>query len=330
MKIEGDPLSFPRVIIIGSVCLFGLIGVMALIKNKGGQGQLVEQSVLTQVVEEIPSYEPVQEEAVIKSARDQLTVRNSDDFPTANRINDLFSVDSINKLPIVETISYTSRVPWLKGKPAWIADYASYFSTSRHFIARSLNGKRDYNTQKVSFGSRFNVFRKDKDIEFHLLLDLSRCKLGFFYLDRDTNERVQVKSYSVGVGRLNEEGNPESLTPLGVYKLGEKVAIYDKGTMGYFEENKIEMIRVFGTRWLPFAHGCGLHGAPWIDDEKTGKLVENRASIGQYGSKGCIRLLHEDVEELFAIVITKPTYLHVVNDFNDAQLPGKESLMARY
>ena len=81
------------------------------------------------------------------------------------RLEDFF-LKGVDKFPIVETITYTSRVPWLKGRPAWIADYASFHQTSRHFIARSLNGKEDYETQKVSPGDTFNVIKKDKSIVF--------------------------------------------------------------------------------------------------------------------------------------------------------------------
>ena len=79
-----------------------------------------------------------------------------DDFPNIDRIFQLYSTGP-SRLPIVETITYSSSVPWLKGRPAWIADYATYFNTSRHFIARSLNGRADYFSQKVSEGSKFNA-----------------------------------------------------------------------------------------------------------------------------------------------------------------------------
>ena len=78
-------------------------------------------------------------------ARHDNTIK--DTFPEADRMAQLFRTKG-EKLPIVETVSYTSRVDWLKGRPAWIADYAAHFATSRHFIARSLNGKADYLRKK--------------------------------------------------------------------------------------------------------------------------------------------------------------------------------------
>jgi hypothetical protein len=264
---------------------------------------------------------------------DLKAVASSDDLPTADRIHQLFTFDS-SRLPIVETLSFTSRVPWLKGRPAWIADYASQYSTSRHFIARSLNRSIDYFTQKVSPGDRFNVFKKDKNIHFHLLIDISRCRLWFYYVDLDQNQRVLLKTYQVGVGRLDGKKPSGFLTPLGKYQLGEKIAIYKPGAMGFFQDKKIEMLQVFGTRWIPFekeiesctelAKGFGIHGAPWIFNEQNEQWTEDRSKIGQYDSDGCIRLNSEDMEELFAIIITKPTFVEIVKDFHHAKLPCLE------
>lgn len=254
-------------------------------------------------------------------------------FPSIDRIQQFFSTNGV-RFPVVETITYTSRVAWLKGRPAWIADYASYYNTSRHFIARSLNGKPDYLNQKVSSGSRFNVFKKEKNIHFYLLVDLSRAKMAFYYVDLDTKERMLVKTYSVGVGRMDSSKASGFTTPTGTFALGSKIAVYQPGTMGYFMDEKKEMIQVFGTRWIPFGQeiencsespkGYGIHGAPWIVHSKTKELVENKECIGKHETDGSIRLLQEDMEELFSIIITKPAYVVIVKDFNDAKLPGVE------
>jgi hypothetical protein len=138
----------------------------------------------------------------------------------------------------------------------------------------------------------------------------------------------------VGLGRKDSQKVSGYLTPVGKYLLGGKVAIYKPEVMGYFQDRKIEMIRVFGTRWIPFekeqencseiAKGYGLHGAPWTEDAKTGQLIEDRGQVGKYNSDGCIRLFQEDIEEIFSIVISKPTTVEIVKDFYEAQLPGKE------
>jgi len=267
-----------------------------------------------------------------KNVQPTKLIINQDDGEQADRIYQLFSLGP-NKLPIVETIAYSSRVPWLKGRPAWIADYAAHYKTSRHFIARGLNGKLDYATQKVAPGDRFNVLRNDLNYNFYLLVDLSRCKMWFYYIDLDSNERVLLKTYKVGVGRFDDYSESGTLTPLGRYTFGEKIAIYKPGVMGFFQGGQTEMIQVFGTRWIPFEpvedndnrayRGYGIHGAPWIY-ESSEELREDRDCVGKYDSDGCIRLAREDIEELFSITITRPTVMEIVRDKALVELPGVE------
>lgn len=305
--------------LIGTLLLFGAIGVVGWMKNKP------KPQVREELVQEISLVNPppVAPKPVVAVAAP------TDEFPQVDRIRQLFALDS-SKLPIVETVSFTSRVPWLSGRPAWIADYASHFETSRHFIARSLNKKADYLTQKVSPGDRFNVFKKDKNIQFHLLIDLSHCRMWLYYIDLDQNARVLLKTYRVGVGRLDPQRASGYLTPVGKYALGDKIAIYKPGTMGFFQDEKKELIQIFGTRWIPFekeiegctesAKGLGLHGAPWVVDPVSGQYTEDRSKIGKYDSDGCIRLASEDIEEIFAIVITKQTTVELVKDYHEAKL----------
>ncbi|MGM0440147.1 MAG: L,D-transpeptidase [Chlamydiota bacterium] len=254
-------------------------------------------------------------------------------FPEVDRIEELFNLGE-PKLPIVKTITYTSRVDWKQGRPAWIVDYASHYNTSRHFIARSLNRKPDYNTQQIANGDKFNIFNPDKDFDFHLVIDVSRSKLLFYYYDHDEGYTYLLKTYDVGLGRPDEHKASGYLTPLGKYSLGDNVAVYRPGMKGIYNGDRIEMITTFGTRWMPLseelggntepAKGYGIHGMPWQWDEKEQKYREDRSTLGQYASDGCIRMLTEDVEELFAIIITKPTFVYLVENYRDAKLPSKE------
>lgn len=331
-------MSFPKILFLGAIAVFALIGGAAFFKKRSSKAELVsasKESVQKESPKKIqaqaaPSAAPIKD---AKTKESKVVETPVQDFPAIDRVFQLFTLGP-TKLPIVETITYASSVPWLKGRPAWIADYATHFATSRHFIARSLNGGPDYFSQKISPGSRFNVFRKDKKINFYLLVDLSRCKMAFYYLDLDTKERVLLKTYKVAVGHPDPKSSSGSLTPLGTYALGSKIAIYKPGTVGFFKDQKVEMVSVFGTRWIPvheavegsssFTKGYGLHGAPWMLDSKVGQFVENREIIGKCESDGSVLLSAEDMEELFAIIITKPSYLMVVKDFREARLPGTE------
>ncbi len=319
--------------LVVSIAVFGALAFIAIQKvaaKKTPKEEVVVHTLPPLKKEPFPATELVQLPKF--QAQDQREEGNSSaEFPSVDRMKELFSVTGY-KLPIVETITYKSRVDWLKGRPAWIADYASHYATSRHFIARSLNGNLDYFTQKVSPLSRFNVFRLDKDIQFYLLVDVSLCKMALYYFDVGTKERVLLKTYTVGLGRKDPRSPSGCLTPMGTYSLGSKIAIYKPGILGYFLDQQVEMIRVFGTRWIPFeqefgectapAKGYGIHGAPFQEDR--GELVENLSCLGMYEGDGCVRLSSKDIEEIFSIVITRPAFLVIVNDFRQAKLPGME------
>lgn len=329
-------MKIAKYFLLGAGITFGVIGFIGYKKQNAKEDALAsvnptlvqEMAIPEKTVQKSPTPTPI-----VAATPSASTAASLDVTSNIDRIQQLFALDS-SKLPIVETITYTSRVPWLKGRPAWISDYASHYQTSRHFIARSLNKKADYFSQKVGPGDKFNVFRKDKNIQFHLLIDLSKNQMRFYYIDPDAKEHTLLKTYQVGVGRVDPQKKSGYLTPVGKYQLGDRIAIYKPGTMGFFQDKKSEMIRIFGTRWIPFekeiegcsepAKGFGIHGAPWITDPVTNQLIEDKTKIGKYDSDGCIRLSQEDMEELFSIIITKPTTVELVQSFSEAQIPGVE------
>jgi hypothetical protein len=307
-------MAFAKWLVVGSLVLFGSIGAVALVQRKPAP-QVAAEVQKPQVVKKVEAPKPVARQV-----------------PQANRIDQLFSPRGPT-LPIVETVTYSSRAPWQKGKAAWVADYARHHATSTHFIARSLTGRADYEVPPVANGDRFNVLR-DGNWSFYLLVDASRHQMWLYFLDEEQNTRTLIKNYEVGLGRPDAASASKMLTPLGKYQLGQRTAIFAPGVQGTYRNQPTEMIRVFGTRWIPFekelgqcsapAKGYGLHGSPWKPDPKTGKLVEDRASVGGNESDGCIRLRSEDMEELYAIISTRPTTIEIVSDYLTAQLPGVE------
>ncbi len=350
-------MSFPRLLLFATILLFGGIAVMGWMnKDKEtaveGETELTSDVVSWEVDLDAPEPAPlvvVAPAAVEKSTTKKemvataayasvpatLPTRASEALPVPDSklVEELFRVSN-TRLPIVETITYSRKVPWLHGNLAWVSDYASHYKTSRHFIARSLNGKRDYFNQTISEGDRFNVFKPGIDLQFFLVVDCSRNKLLFYYYDAGKDERALLKTYDVGLGRPEANSPSGILTPLGRYSLGERVAIYKPGKMGIFRNQRIEMITEFGTRWIPFdkeiadctapAKGLGIHGVPYTRDASS-TLIERKDSIGKYASNGCIRMRNEDIEEVFSIIITKPAFIEIVKDFQQASLPGKEA-----
>lgn len=343
-----------RLFLICLIFIVSLFGFSLLLKKKRGAAPapIATESVgetitisLTPTGPEVtsPKVEPKVEETLVVEAppkvpepvaRLGMEPLSSEGLPTADRVEELFRAD-LNSIPFVKTISYKSKVPWLKGRPAWISDYASHHKTSRHFIARSLHGKGNYYKEDISIGDRFTVLDPDKNIEFHLLVDLSRCKLWLYAYDNSTHERVLLKDYLVGVGRPDALKASGLLTPKGKYRFGDRIVAYKPGIYGSYSGKKTEMIRVFGTRWIPFekeiarttapARGFGIHGVPWVEDKVTGELKEDLSCLGGYNSDGCIRMASEDIEEVYAIIVSKPAFIDIVSDVHQAKLPGEEA-----
>jgi L,D-transpeptidase catalytic domain len=322
-------MSFPKVLALIALILFVTIGTAAWIK-KGRKSSKGETSTLV----EVPLISSTASHSMAPSADSLLLATQVKEkiLPHGNRIEEFFNLGE-PKFPIVETITYRSRVAWQKGRPAWLSDYANHYRTSRHFIARSLNGKADYFKQEIAEGDRFNILAPNKNIQFYLLIDTSLCRLWLYYLDLETNERVFIKDYVVGLGRKDPSSESGLLTPLGKYSLGNRIAVYKPKMMGFHHGQKVEMIQIFGSRWIPFeqeisdatapARGFGIHGVPWKPNAK-GELIEDRKSLGEYAGDGCIRLSAEDIEEIFAIIITKPAIIELVKNFHDAKLEGIE------
>ena len=333
MNEDGcDYMTLPKLLAVVSILLFGVIGIAAVLKKQAASSSdsLRSTPLEVELDGEVEALAP----AIAKSDRPLTREGRSLEslVPEVDRVGEFFNTND-PKLPIVETLTYKSHVPWQKGRPAWLSDYAAHYQTSRHFIARSLNGKPDYFKQDLAEGDRFNVLRQDKNFEFHLVIDTSRCRMWFYYKDVDENKRILLKDYPVGLGRPDSSKASGLLTPLGTYKLGDRVAIYKPKMMGIRHGDKIEMMTVFGSRWIPFekeigcctapAKGLGIHGTPWVR-EVDGGLVDYMAGIGKYESDGCIRMATPDLEELFAIIITRPAVVEIVRDVLDSSLSNKE------
>lgn len=350
-------MSLPKSLLLFACILFGLIGLMAVWKGKpvreiapitsvaydveqisiSTNGKVAEPLRITlkaaadQPVQVAAAPAPVTPSQAHTPAQIHPPADLDRPVPEADEMYRFFTLDA-KQFPIVETITYKPAVPWVTGRPAWVADYASHYRTSRHFIARSLNGKPDYNKQNVVEGDRFNIISNDKNIAFYLVVDVYRCKMWFYYVDGDTHEKVLVKSYSVGLGRWDPSTESGSLTPLGSYTLGARTAVFTPKSKGPYKGQDVTMMEVFGTRWIPFekeiagctapAKGLGLHGCPWKAHPATLELSEDTSGIGHHASDGCIRLTTSDVEELYAVIVSRPTTVILVSDFFDAVIPG--------
>jgi hypothetical protein len=334
----------PRILGLVTVILFSLIFFAWLFNKKDEpSSQVMEETenpielsfalperAVEPTVAEIPEPPKPTPPVVQEAPVDPQPIKTpADGLPDADRIEELFSTSG-PKLPFIKTITYNSKVSWLRGRPAWIVDYANHYKTSRHFIARSLHGTNDYEKQDVNNGDRFNIYDPDVDLSFQLIVDISRCKMWLYANDKTNKERTLLKVYDVSLGRSDRSSPSGLLTPLGTYTLGNNIAIYKPGMNDFYKGKKTEMIRVFGTRWVPFAtevkdttapaKGLGIHGVPWVADGTTEQLHEDLSSLGHYDSDGCVRCADKDIKEIYAIIVTKPTTIQIVQDYSKVDL----------
>lgn len=243
-------------------------------------------------------------------------------FYREEEVEKLFFVGQENH-PLVKTITYEKHAPWLEGREASIADYSAHYRTSSAFILRSLDEEVDGFRTKIAPGTKFNVLAPQKEIEFHLLIDLSRSKLLFYYLDKQQNTKMLLKTYDVGVGRKDPSKKSGCLTPLGTYRIGKYVAVYAPGIKGYVDGKKVEMMQVFGTRWAPLQKQSvaekqgnklfAIHGSPW-SLQKNGVCAEDLSYSNEHKTDGSISLVSSDIEEIFPIITSRDTFVHIVKD----------------
>jgi len=269
-----------------------------------------------------PTQAPVKEITIAMEVAAKPAQKSDAPLPSFDRINELFRLDS--PLPFVETLTYKPKVNWLKGRSAWVIDYANHFATSRYFIYRSL-GK-----EEARDGDRFNVLKLDYPFHFHLLLDITRKQLWLAAVDEQEDKVEWLKNYTVCVGRHDVTRPSGYLTPTGTYALGDRIAVYAPESKGYYQGERVDMIHHFGTRWIPFekeikncsspAKSYGIHGVPWV--KGANGWHEDCSSLGKNESDGCIRLKTSDVEELYSIISARAhsTTIEITHDFAKADL----------
>ena len=244
-----------------------------------------------------------------------------------NRTHRLFD-QGHRKLPFMKTVSYTHNVHWMPSRSALISDYAKYYKLSNQFLSRSLNsGKTEELYRKITQGDSFNVIDENRKIEFNLVCDLSLRYLHLYAVDKDLGERYLLRVYKVAVGAVDPLQASGSTTPLGNYKLSSRVGIFKPGETQKISGRTLEMIQLYGTRYIPFGRkgqSCAIQGNPWHMTADTDELQEVRTGIGKYSTEGNIQMNAEDVEELFSIVTCRPTTIQIVKTFSEAKLPGRE------
>ncbi len=160
----------------------------------------------------------------------------------------------------------------------------------------NANGITDATQLRV--GQRLKYTPKD----FRVIVERSRCRL--FLLDKDG----LFKRYRVGLGKPGYE------TTLGKYTVGNKQKDPTWFRPGGSPVPPLDPENELGTRWMPLVPAdpglptdLGIHGT--IAPE----------TIGTYSSRGCPRLVKEEVEELFDLIV-RSTPVEIVETVTEAML----------
>ncbi|VGO14142.1 Putative L,D-transpeptidase YkuD [Pontiella desulfatans] len=152
-------------------------------------------------------------------------------------------------------------------------------------LIKAMNGME---TDVIRAGARLQVYKSEFSIR------VSKTQNTLDLMDGDKI----FKRYSVGTGKFGK-------TPAVEFTIYDKIV--EPPWTRFSDGKQIEYgdpENVLGTRWMaitsvdhPEITGFGIHGT-W-----------ERDSIGKQSSAGCIRMLNEDVEELFDLVPRKTTVI---------------------
>jgi len=137
-------------------------------------------------------------------------------------------------------------------------------------LIQKLNGLTGTN---IRVGEKLKVVRGPFDV----VVEKGKYRLSVYLGNK------YVKSYDVGLGKNDS-------TPVGTFKVESKLIKPD-----WIRPGKITKYgdpdNPLGTRWIGFMRGYGIHGT-WEPQ-----------TIGTQCSEGCVRMLNENVEELFDLVV---------------------------
>jgi lipoprotein-anchoring transpeptidase ErfK/SrfK len=144
------------------------------------------------------------------------------------------------------------------------------------------------------FGTTVDLIRKSNNISGSIIRGGQHLRVlqGTFHIVVDKSDNTLTllldgqyfKRYRVGTGQYNK-------TPVGAFKVTDKIA---QPTWWRPDGKQIpfgDPENLLGTHWIAIdSPGYGIHGT-WEPD-----------TIGKQLSAGCVRLLNEDVEQIFTLV----------------------------
>ena len=138
---------------------------------------------------------------------------------------------------------------------------------------RYLSKLNQVDPKKIRAGKKLKVFQGP----FSASVDLSDFELTVHH------NGLYVRKYKIGIGKQNS-------SPIGEFVVRDKL---ENPTYYGTDGNVVDAddpLNPLGERWIDIGDGFGIHGTM---DPK---------SIGAMHSKGCIRMLNSDVEEVYDLL----------------------------
>lgn len=181
-----------------------------------------------------------------------------------NLLSDIHIGMVFSKAPMEEKVDYTIR------RGDTLGELAKKHGTTVDLIQRSNNIRGSL----IRVGDRIRILQGT----FSISVSKKRNDMVVYL-----NERF-FKRYAVGTG---EHG----MTPIGTFKVNDRIAQPtwfrpDGKTIPFGDPENL-----LGTHWLSLdIRGYGIHGT-WEPD-----------TIGKQASAGCVRMLNEEVEELYNLI----------------------------
>ena len=193
-----------------------------------------------------------------------------DEFPSNEQVATWQKkLGDLNMRIIFSSIAYPSCKVYEVGSGDTLAKIAKQFNTTVELITRSNNLSSD----RILPGRKLKIWTAP----FTLVIDKSQNILIL-----KSNEEI-LKTYIVSTGMNNS-------TPAGTFKIINKLTNpvwYKPGVVLPPESPE----NILGSRWLGFdLSDYGIHG------------TTDPGSIGKQATQGCIRMLNQEVEELYSIL----------------------------
>lgn len=152
-------------------------------------------------------------------------------------------------------------------------DRLSHIAEQYQVSWRFLSKLNQVDPRKIRAGKKLKVFQGP----FAASIDLSDFELTIHH------NGLYVKKYKIGIGKQNS-------SPIGEFLVREKL---ENPTYYGVDGNVVDAddpLNPLGERWIDIGDGFGIHGTT---DPK---------SVGSTHSKGCIRMLNSDVDEVYDLL----------------------------